>query len=155
MHELGIVFHIADSVENIARENGVSKVLSVTLEIGEVSTVIGDYLIDCWNWNAKKSEILNGCELIIETVKAVTHCDDCGQQYETVAHGKICPYCGSDHTWLLVGNEVSIKESCVEDAEVEGRGEDTKDAEAKGRDEDTEEVTVEATREAAEEITAD
>lgn len=59
MHELGIVFHIADSVEKIAEENGVSKVLGVTLEIGEVSTVMGDYLTDCWNWNAKKSEVLH------------------------------------------------------------------------------------------------
>ena len=119
MHELGIVSHIADSVEKIAEENGVSKVLGVTLEIGEVSTVMGDYLTDCWNWNAKKSEVLNGCELKIETVKAVTHCDGCGRRYETVAHGKICPHCGSENTWLLQGNEVSIKEICVEDAEME------------------------------------
>lgn len=119
MNELGIVFHIADSVEKIAEENGVSKVLGVTLEIGEVSTVMGDYLTDCWNWNAKKSEVLNGCELKIETVKAVTHCDGCGRRYETVAHGKICPHCGSENTWLLQGNEVSIKEICVEDAEME------------------------------------
>lgn len=119
MHELGIVFHIADSVEKIAEENGVSKVLGVTLEIGEVSTVMGDYLTDCWNWNAKKSEVLNGCELKIETVKAITHCDGCGRRYETVAHGKICPHCGSENTWLLQGNEVSIKEISVEDMKEE------------------------------------
>lgn len=115
MHELGIVFHIAKSVEEIAAENHAPRVHSVTLEIGEVSTVIGEYLIDCWNWNAGKSEVLNGCELIIEPIKAITYCEDCQQQYETVAYGKICPYCGSEHTYLLVGNEVSIKEITVED----------------------------------------
>ena len=40
MHELGVVFHIADSVEKVARDNGAEKIHSVTLEIGEVSTVI-------------------------------------------------------------------------------------------------------------------
>lgn len=115
MHELGIVFHIAKTVEEIAAENHVDRVHSVTLEVGEVSTVIGEYLIDCWNWNAKKSEVLNGCELEIETIKAITFCEDCKEEYETVAHGKICPHCGSENTYLLVGNGVSIKEITVED----------------------------------------
>lgn len=125
MHELGVVFHIAKSVEEIAAENHVSKVHSVTLEIGEVSTVIGEYLIDCWNWNAKRSEVLDGCELIIETVKAITYCEDCQQQYETVAHGKTCPYCGSGNTYLLVGNGVSIKEIAVEEAQEPAAAEQT------------------------------
>ena len=28
----------------------------------------------------------------------------------TVEHGKICPYCGSEHTYLQQGNEFNIKE---------------------------------------------
>ena len=47
------------------------------------------------------------CFLILP---AVTWCDNCKQEYETVAHGKICPYCGSEKTWLLKGNELNIKE---------------------------------------------
>ena len=49
MHELGIVFHIVKTVENIAAENQVSKVGKVVLQIGEVSTIIPSYLVDCWN----------------------------------------------------------------------------------------------------------
>ena len=51
MHELGVVFHIADSVVKIAEENQAQHVRRVTLQIGEVSTVIPSYLIDVWNWN--------------------------------------------------------------------------------------------------------
>ncbi len=51
MHELGIVFHIADSVVKIAEENQAKRVHKVSLEVGQVSTVIPDYLIDVWNWN--------------------------------------------------------------------------------------------------------
>jgi hydrogenase nickel incorporation protein HypA/HybF len=54
--------------------------------------------------------MLRGCELQIETIPAVTHCDGCGKDYPTVAYGKKCPHCGSEQTWLLRGNEVEIKE---------------------------------------------
>ncbi len=115
MHEMGIVFHIADSVENVAKENNVSRVARVVLEIGEVSTVVGSYLTDCWNWNARKSEILDGCELVIEEIKAVTYCEDCRKTYPTVQYGKTCPYCHSGNTYLVQGNETEIKEILVAD----------------------------------------
>ena len=113
MHELGVVFHIADSVVKVAEENQARRVHSVTLEIGEVSTIIPDYLIDVWNWNCKRVPLLEGCELNVEQIHAVTHCDGCDRDYDTVPQGKICPHCGSDQTWLLTGNEVNIKDITI------------------------------------------
>ena len=40
MHELGVVFHIMDSLEKVAAENEVEGISKVVLELGEVSTVI-------------------------------------------------------------------------------------------------------------------
>lgn len=114
MHELGVVFHIADSVVEIAKQNDALKVRSVTLELGEVSTVIPSYLLDVWNWNCKRVPLLEGCELLVEPIHAVTYCDACGKTYDTVPQGKICPHCGSDRTWLQTGNEVNIKEIAIE-----------------------------------------
>ena len=110
MHELGIVFYIIRDVKEAAEQNGVEHVSAVVMNIGEVSTIVPEYLTDCWRWAADKEEMLRGCELRILTVPAVTHCDDCGEQYPTVKFGKKCPHCGSDNTWLLQGNEVEIKE---------------------------------------------
>lgn len=115
MHELGIVFHIAKSVEEVAIENNVSHIASVTVEVGEVSTVIPEYLIDCWKWNCKRNDMFTNCELIFETIKAITYCEDCGKEYPTVEHGKICPYCSSENTYLITGNEVNIKEITVDE----------------------------------------
>ncbi len=115
MHELGVVFHVIDHVKKIAEENKVSHVNSVTIELGEVSAVIPFYLEDCWNWAVTKHEVLIGCKLKIETIKAVTYCEDCKSEYETVKYGKICPNCGSEHTYLLRGNEFTIKEIEVND----------------------------------------
>lgn len=110
MHELGVVFYVIDDVKQIAAENGAEKIKSVTLEIGEVSTVIPAYLTDCWNWAVTKHDIMNGCELKIEQIDAITYCEDCKKEYPTVKYGKICPHCGSEHTFLLKGNEFNIKE---------------------------------------------
>ena len=57
MHELGIVFHIIDSVERVGRENDLAHVSAVTLELGEVSTVVDTYLQDCWRWAADRTPI--------------------------------------------------------------------------------------------------
>ncbi|MCU6746767.1 MULTISPECIES: hydrogenase maturation nickel metallochaperone HypA [Lachnospiraceae] len=110
MHELGIVFHIMDSLEKIGKENQLSEIANVTLEIGEVSGVVDAYLKDCWKWAVRKSDLLKKAELITETIEAVTFCEDCGSTYSTVKYGKICPYCQSGHTYLAVGNEFNIKE---------------------------------------------
>ena len=110
MHELGIVFHIIKSVEEIGAQNELTKVSSVTLELGEVSGIVPEYLTDCWKWAAAKSELLAGSELRVEQVDAVTYCEDCGKTDPTVQYAKICPHCGSDKTYLVTGNEVSIKE---------------------------------------------
>lgn len=110
MHELGIVFYIADEVEKVAKENQVEKVNKVTMEIGEVSTVIPEYLMDAWKWRAAKSPVLENCKMEIETIPAITYCEDCEQTYGTVEHGKICPHCGSGSTYLIQGNEHNIKE---------------------------------------------
>lgn len=114
MHELGVVFHISDSVVKIAEENQAEHVHSVTLEIGEVSTVIPEYLLDVWKWNCKRVPLLHDCELIVERLPAITWCDSCKKTYPTVEHGKICPYCGSEETWLQTGNEVNIKDITIE-----------------------------------------
>ena len=110
MHELGIVFHIIRTVEDVAKENHVARIQRVTLQLGEVSGVVESYLQDCWKWAAAKSEILPGAALTVEQIPAITLCEDCGQQYPTVPHGRTCPHCGSEDTWLLRGSEISIKE---------------------------------------------
>lgn len=110
MHELGIVFHIIQSVERIAVEHKAGHINSVTLEIGEVSTVIPSYLEDCWKWAVERSELMKGCVLKYERLPAVTLCESCNKTYATVSHGIVCPYCLSANTHLVSGNEVNIKE---------------------------------------------
>lgn len=110
MHELGIVFNIIRIVVDEAKKNNVSKINSITLDIGEVSTIIPSYLTDCYDWAKKKEELLKDSTMKINLIKAVTTCNTCRKEYPTVEFGKTCPHCGSTDTVLKVGNEVEIKE---------------------------------------------
>ena len=110
MHELGTVFYVIEQVEKVCKENDLTVVGSVTLEIGEVSGIIPEYIVDCWEWAKKKNAYVKDAEIKIETLVAVTYCEDCQKTYPTLQYKKICPYCGSEHTYLLTGNEYNIKE---------------------------------------------
>ncbi len=110
MHELGIVFHIIDSLETVAQENKLKEIASVTLEVGEVSGVVDSYLKNCWKWAVKKHEFIKDAELITLEIPAVTYCQSCEKTYGTVEYGKICPYCSGEDTYLVAGNEFNIKE---------------------------------------------
>ena len=110
MHELGVVFYVVKDVKQVAEENAVDKVASVTLQIGEVSGIIHEYLTDCWNWAKKKETVMEDAELLIEQIDAVSFCEDCKKEYSTVQYAKVCPHCGSENTYLVRGNEFLIKE---------------------------------------------
>ena len=85
MHELGIVFHTIRTIEEVAAEQGLTRVGSVTLELGEVSGAIPQELVSCWDWAVDRTELLRGAPLKIETLPAVTHCEGCGENYPCAA----------------------------------------------------------------------
>jgi len=110
MHELGTINYVIDAVEQLAVENELTTVGSVTLEVGEVSGIVPRFLEDYWLYARQKTRFLQDAELRIEILPAVTYCQDCGQTYPTIQYAKICPHCQSANTFLLTGNEYSIKE---------------------------------------------
>lgn len=85
MHELSIVTYVVKQVQEIAEKNNLTEIESVTLEFGEVSGIVPEYLEDCWNWYTKKEPIIQGTKFLYEIIPAVTWCDDCKQTYPTVS----------------------------------------------------------------------
>jgi hydrogenase nickel incorporation protein HypA/HybF len=110
MHELGLVYSVIHNLEKLADEQKIKEIGSVTVEIGEVSGVVPEYIADCWNYAHVKHEVLKNASLRVLTLPAVTYCEDCGKTYSTVQFKKQCPYCKSEHTYLLKGREFNIKE---------------------------------------------
>lgn len=116
MHEMGIVLHLAKTLDETAAEEHLARIGSVTLQVGEVSGILTDYFQECWDYFKVRHPVLKDSELILETIPAVTWCDNCKRTYETVKYGRECPYCHSGETWLLRGNECIIKEIKAEEA---------------------------------------
>lgn len=110
MHEMSIIFNVARTLDEEAEKQNLKNISKVTLQIGEVSGIITDLFVDCWNYFKGRHEVLKDSELILEEIPAVTYCNHCGKNYETVKYGKECPYCHSGETWLVQGNECIIKE---------------------------------------------
>ena len=109
MHELGIVFHMIDLLEEVGRENRLISISRVTLRLGEVTGVIPHYLSDCWRWAADRTDLLTGAQLEVVPVKAVTVCNACGRTSPTLEYGKTCPHCSSPDTELLHGLEIEVE----------------------------------------------
>ena len=109
MHELGIAFHIISEIDKIAEEKQVKEVVGVTLEVGEVSGVIPQYLEDVWTWACEHRSVhMKNCKLHIIVIKGISYCEDCKKTYSTLK-GKICPNCGSKNTYLVEGKDTTIK----------------------------------------------
>lgn len=114
MHELGLVFSMIDEVEKVAEENKVKRVASITLEVGEVSTIVPSYFEDCFKWAKLKTKYLTDCKLNIVVVQATSYCQSCKKTYPTTKTGKKCPYCGSEDTYLVSGQQCEIQSIEVE-----------------------------------------
>ena len=61
MHEMGIILHMANMLDETAKEQNLTKIGSVTLEVGEVSGIMTDLFVDCWK--RKLREDLRNCEI--------------------------------------------------------------------------------------------
>ncbi len=110
MHEMGIVTHLAKTLDALSKEQNITRIGSVTLQVGEVSGIMTDYFTDCWEYFRGRYPTLKDAGLKLEMIPAITWCNHCKRTYPTVQYGKECPYCHSGETWLLRGNECIIKE---------------------------------------------
>ena len=110
MHELGIVFRCYQDHPTGRAGAGTAKCSLCYAGAGGGIGAVPHELESCWDWAVKRTELMPAAKLRIETIPAVTHCGECGQDYSTVPQGRSCPYCGSEETWLIRGDEINIKE---------------------------------------------
>ena len=118
--------NVLEQVDSVAAEYKAEKVTKVTMEVGEVSTIVPDLFTDAFNWAKKKTEYLKEAELEMIIIEGRTYCQSCGETYKTTEYGKKCPHCGSLETYLLTGDQVIIKDI---DAVFGDTGEDSGTAE--------------------------
>jgi len=109
VHELGITQNIVEIAEQTARDQGARKVLSVTIEVGELSGVIPDAVEFCFE-ACVQGTLLEGSRLIIDKIPGLGRCDDCRAEFRLDNMTFNCPACGSYALQRLQGEELSIRE---------------------------------------------
>lgn len=109
MHELGVVFEIVRQVERIAREQQLTKIDTLVLQIGELSSMIPMYIKQCYP-AAVDGTILEYTKLEIEILPGNGICKACHHVFNILQNRRRCPKCESDNWELLGGKEFLIKE---------------------------------------------
>lgn len=107
MHELGLMAGVMDAVEESAKQAGASRVLKVSLSVGEMTEALEDALVFAFDI-LTKGTISEGAELDITMIKPKSHCFECGAEYEHDRFHMLCPECGSFATELIAGRELEI-----------------------------------------------
>lgn len=109
MHEINIVRQVVRTVEDFARENQITDVREVVLDIGELSLVIPEYVEDLYP-PVVKGTILENANLIINVIPGLAECEDCGEIFNVIEHDGYCPNCGSFNKEVLSGKDFYIRE---------------------------------------------
>ncbi len=109
MHELGVVVEVVKNVEEFAKNNGVTKIDTIVLQIGELSSMIPKYIEDCYPV-AVDGTPFEDTKLKIEILPANGRCRDCQKIFNILVCKSHCPECNSKYWELLSGKEFMIKE---------------------------------------------
>jgi hydrogenase nickel incorporation protein HypA/HybF len=109
MHELGVIIEVIERVETVARENDLTRIQMLVLQIGELSSMIPQYIEACFP-AAVAGTLLEETELKIEILPGNAICQGCSRVFNLLENEQICPRCGSCNWELLGGKEFLIKE---------------------------------------------
>ena len=109
MHEIGIIRQLLRTVSDFAAERGITEILEVVVDCGELSLVIPEYLHTVYP-AVTKGTILEGTKLVVEPVPGYAECDECDEIFNVVEHKGYCPNCGSFEKKILSGRDFSIRE---------------------------------------------
>lgn len=109
MHELGVLFEVINKVEDVAKKNGLTKIDTLVLQIGELSSMIPRYIEACYP-AAVDGTLLQETKLKIETLPGNGICQKCNKVFNLLGNDQQCPHCGNKDWELLSGKEFMIKE---------------------------------------------
>ncbi|PKM73572.1 MAG: hydrogenase nickel incorporation protein HypA [Firmicutes bacterium HGW-Firmicutes-16] len=109
MHELSVCFEVVRTLEELVAENGLTEVQSVTLEIGELSSMIPKYMEECFP-AAVDGTIFERTKLEIEVIPGLGRCNSCSHMYQLLPVNGVCPECGEKNFSVISGTAFNIKE---------------------------------------------
>jgi len=118
MHEFSISSEIAKTVLDTAQENKGNRVLSILLEIGEITLLNGEQ-VKFWVQELFKGSIAEGAEIRIKNVRVRIECESCNYQGSPLIDPKdgvgylgplSCPKCKAFQVKIKKGSGCILKQ---------------------------------------------
>lgn len=98
----------AKIADKYAKDNGLTKVESIQIEVGQLSGALPYIFYEYFNYVAKDYPCLKDAKLeIIETVGEGL-CNDCHALFNIVEYEGKCPRCGSQNKKILSGTDIRL-----------------------------------------------
>ena len=108
MHEMGYCVRLVNMALETAKANDISKVKSVSVEIGQMTGVLPHLLKECY-LKATKDTVLEGSELNMTEVPVTALCEECNKEYNPDASNNYsCPICHGLKSRIIGGRDVSL-----------------------------------------------
>jgi len=109
LHELGVIIKVIKTVENFVEKNQLTKVDTIVLQIGELSSMIPKYIEACYP-AAVDGTALEETKLEIEIILGNGVCKKCHTVFNIIKNDTICPNCQKKDWDIISGKEFMIKE---------------------------------------------
>lgn len=109
MHELGIINAMVKTIERVVKDEGLTEVDTLVLEVGELSGVVPRFLEECYPAAVYKT-FMEHTKLQLDVVPGIVRCRACGREFNAMRHDLRCPGCGGQDMEILGGNDLIIKE---------------------------------------------
>ncbi|MBY0430486.1 MAG: hydrogenase maturation nickel metallochaperone HypA [Rhodospirillales bacterium] len=113
MHEMSLTEGVIRVLEDQAATHGFTKVKTIWLEIGELSSVDPGSMAFCFE-AVSRGTLAEGAVLDIIRVPGNAFCMGCGRSVALARLGEPCPECGSYLLTVTAGEEMRVKELEVE-----------------------------------------
>lgn len=108
MHELGIMTGVLESARTAAKDAGATKLLGVSISVGEMTEAIEDALQFAFEALTEGDPFTEGATLTVNMIPPKSKCLDCGEVYVHDRFDMFCPKCDSFATKLIEGKELQI-----------------------------------------------
>jgi hydrogenase nickel incorporation protein HypA/HybF len=108
MHEMGLAQNIFDIVLKTAEQNSVSKVLRINVRAGQLRGIVPEQLQFCFGFVARESPVVDGAELLIETLPIKGRCKSCRHEFFVEEYRFVCPECAHEDIDVLQGMELLV-----------------------------------------------
>jgi len=113
VHELSVTQQVLDIAVSKASEAGATRIKSINLVIGDMSSIVDDCVQFYFDLLSRDS-IASGARLSFRRVPMKVHCRNCGHEFTPAGENWQCSQCGEWDVEIIAGKDFYLESLEVE-----------------------------------------